>query len=182
MADAGLVELRHGGHDRRFRLHVPPGAGPEPAPLVVELHGRGIGAARFDQMTGFRALSDEAGFVLAMPSAIGEIWNDGRNPAGLPDRPDDVGFLIAMIDQVSDRVAIDPDRVHLVGMSNGATMAARLVFEHADRFAALAQVAGTAAVATISRPARPVPIIQIHGAEDTVAPYAGGTRRGTGRG
>jgi polyhydroxybutyrate depolymerase len=179
MADAGLVEFRHAGHDRRFVLHVPPAAGPGPAPLVLELHGSGIDPVRFDRMTGFRELSGEAGFVLAMPSAIGQIWNDGRNPAGLPDRPDDVGFLVALIDHISARVAVDPQRVHVVGMSNGATMAARLVCEHAERFAALAQVAGTAAIASISRPAHPVPIIQIHGAEDAVAPYAGGTRRGT---
>jgi poly(3-hydroxybutyrate) depolymerase len=32
----------------------------------------------FDRWTGFSALADEEGFMLAMPSAIGEVWNDGR--------------------------------------------------------------------------------------------------------
>jgi len=59
-------------------------------------------------------------------------------------------------------------------------MAARLVCEQAGRIAAFAQVAGTAAVrvATNSRPACPVPILQVHGTGDDFAPYGCGRRHG----
>ena len=78
------------------------------------------------------------------------------------------------------RSPIDPQRVYVFGMSNGAAMAGRLACARADRLAAVAQVAGTAAhvVAVECRPVRPVPIMQIHGAADHLAPYEGGRRRG----
>ena len=91
-------------------------------------------------------------------------------------------FLLAVIDDVIEHHAIDPARVYLVGMSNGATMAGRVAWEHPDRIAAVAQVAGTGAVGLVSehRPAVPVPVpvpvplLQIHGTRDQFAPYAGG--------
>jgi polyhydroxybutyrate depolymerase len=61
-------------------------------------------------------------------------------------------------------------------MSNGATMAGRLACEAGDRLAAVAQVAGTAAlgVAAGCRRLDPLPLIQIHGTDDRYAPYEGG--------
>jgi len=149
-------------------------------PLLVELHGRGIDAERFDRMTGFGELAVEAGFALALPNALGEIWNDGRNAGPPGPKPDDVGYLTAVIDDALGRGAIDPRRIYVAGMSNGAVMAGRLACELADRLAAIAQVAGTAAVSldTRTRPARPVPVLSIHGSADRVAPYEGGIRRG----
>ena len=111
---------------------------------------------------------------------MGEIWNDGRYPELVRDGPRDVGYLVALIEDACTRLPVDVRRIYVVGMSNGATMAARLVFEQAGRIAAFAQVAGTAAVgvAANSRPACPVPILQVHGTGDDFAPYGGGRRRG----
>lgn len=135
----------------------------------------------FDLWTGFSALADEAGFALAMPAAIGEIWNDGRYTAGRTRRDgiDDVGFLLALVDELAARGGIDPARVYVVGMSNGATMAGRLAWERPDRVAAIAQVAGTVATAVAAGPPprTPVRILQIHGTADRSAPYAGGRAR-----
>jgi len=132
-------------------------------------------------MAGFVALAEREGFVLAMPDAIDGIWNDGRFPATNPrGRPDDVAYLMAVVDDAMARSMIDPRRVYVFGMSNGAAMAGRLACACADRIAAVAQVAGTAAhvIAVDCRPVRPVPILQIHGAADHLAPYEGGRRRG----
>ncbi len=133
----------------------------------------------FDRWTGYSALADEAGFVLAMPRAVGEIWNDGRyGGARWPDRDgiDDVGYLLAVIDDVGERRGTDPGRIYLVGMSNGATMAGRLACERPERISAIAQVAGTAAVevAAAHTQAVPLPVLQIHGTKDRAMPYAGG--------
>lgn len=172
-----LVSMRCGGRDRPYYLRVP-AVLVEPAPVVVELHGRGIDPRRFDALTGFSALADEVGFVLALPAAVGEIWNDGRDPLRV-ECPDDVAYLGAVIDDVCSRGRVDGGRVYLVGMSNGAAMAGRFALECADRIAGIGQVAGTAAasVAASTRPSRPVAVIQIHGSGDEVAPYPGGTRR-----
>jgi len=149
-------------------------------PLVVELHGRGIGPTHFDRMTGFAALADEAGFALAVPAALGEIWTDGRNASGRGEFPNDVSYLTAVIDASMARLPIDPARIYVVGMSNGAAMAGRLACALADRIAAFAQVAGTAGVTAAAgySPSRPVPALNIHGTGDNIAPYEGGFRRG----
>jgi polyhydroxybutyrate depolymerase len=147
--------------------------------LVVQLHGRGIDAMRFDRLTGFRSLADEQGFVLALPSAVDEIWNDRRD-ARNAERADDVAYLLAMVEDIRRRADVDPRCLYLVGMSNGAAMAGRLAWERADAVTAFAQVAGTAGVQVVAgtAPARPVPIMHIHGSADFITPYAGGVRRG----
>lgn len=175
---SNTVPLVHDARVRPYLLHVPPIANPEGMPLLLELHGRGIEAELFDRLTGLRRLADEAGFAVALPSAVGETWNDGRDLAR--NQADDVGYLAAVLDDTVARVPIDPRRVYVVGMSNGATMAGRLACELPDRFAAIAQVAGTAAVAIVAgcRPGRPLPILQIHGSADRYARYDGGPPRG----
>ena len=134
----------------------------------------------FDRWTGFSALADEVGFILAITSALGEVWNDGHYPKRVEGDPDDVRYLLALLDDVCRRLPIDRLQIYVVGMSNGATMAARLVCEHPARIAAFAQVAGTAAeaVACARRPAVPVSILQVHGTRDRYAPYSGGRAHG----
>ena len=132
-------------------------------------------------MAGFVALADPEGLVLAVPDAIGGVWDDGR--FARTDRygqADDVGYLTAADRRRDDHTPIDPQRVYVFGMSNGAAMAGRLACERADRITAIAQVAGTAAraIAVDGRPTSPVPILQIHGAADHLAPYEGGRRGG----
>jgi polyhydroxybutyrate depolymerase len=176
LASRSPIQLIHDGRERPYLLQAPQTPGMGRLPLLLELHGRGIDPTRFDQLTGFGSLADEAGFALALPSAVREIWNDGRRQPATG--PDDVGYLAAVIDDVTARLPVDPGRVYVVGMSNGATMAGRLACELADRITAIAQVAGTAGVgvAASCRPSRPMPILNIHGAADDYAPYEGGTR------
>ena len=173
------IPLPHDGTERPYLIQIPERS-PDRVPLVLQLHGRGIEAQRFDQLTGFGALADQAGFALAMPNAIGEIWNDGRDAAPEGMRPNDVGYLTAVIEDALVRAAIDANRIYVVGMSNGAAMTARLACESTARIAAIAQVAGTAGVSVAAawRPARAIPILNIHGSADNIAPYPGGVRRG----
>lgn len=172
--------LTHDGMDRPYLLQLPPDPPAAPLPLLVQLHGRGIDPVQFDRLTGFGALADEIGFAVAMPAAIGEIWNAGRDAAPAERRPHDVSYLTAVIADASAGRSIDPRRIYLAGMSNGAAMAGRMACERADLIAGIAQVAGTIGMSVVAgcRPARPVPIISIHGAADGIAPYQGGVRRG----
>ena len=180
-ARPATIVLHHGGRERTSRLLEPLTAPPGPAALVLLLHGRGGGGPWFDRLTAFPELAGREGFVLALPEAADGRWNDGRDtPAAGHGEPDDVGFLVRVIQDVAGRRPIDPDRVFVVGMSNGATMAGRLVCERADLIAALVQVAGTAApgVAGACHPDRAVPTLLIHGTSDWFAPYDGGRRYG----
>ncbi len=175
------VRLVHEGRERSYLLHVPPGL-PSPAPLVLELHGRGVDPLRFDYMTGLMASADERGFAVAAPSAIDEVWDDGRVERS--DTPADAEFLSAVLDDVARRVEIDAAAIYATGMSNGAAMIGRLLCSGAaglaGRFAAVAQVAGTvlSPVLASSDGAAPVPVLQIHGTADPYWPYDGGVPHG----
>jgi polyhydroxybutyrate depolymerase len=171
--------MEHDGVTRSYVLHVPASLDRTKAvPLLIELHGGGGSGETIDGTTGFFAIADREGFVVAAPSATGTNWNDGRvfisNETG---GVDDVGFLDAMTDRVETQLDIDPARVYVVGFSNGAIMTGRLACQLSDRFSAFAQVSGTAAVlvASTCRPGRAVPIMEIHGTADTTVPYQGGT-------
>jgi len=183
-ASYAVCQLTGQWRGRQYLLHVP-GPATEaagPLPLLVQLHGRGIDAARFELWTGFSALADEAGFLLAMPEAVGEIWNDGRQ--GAPTQGvDDVGFIGAVIDDVGARLSIDRGRVYLVGMSNGSAMAGRFACERPNLIAGIGQVAGTVSVSVAerTRPSLPLPVISFHGTADRSAPYIGGRPGGLSR-
>lgn len=170
--------LSFGGLQRTYVLHVPAG---QPNGLVINLHGAGMTGGQQAAVTGYNAVADQYGFVVAYPDGIDTAWADGRG-ASLPDRQgvDDVGFLAALIDRLSRDFGIPADRVFVTGMSAGAFMANRLVCERADLVSAIAPVAGTLGAGVPCAPSRPVSVLAVHGTADPVVPYAGGPMVGRG--
>jgi polyhydroxybutyrate depolymerase len=83
-----------------------------------------------------------------------------------------------MLDELSQAFSIDPARVYATGYSNGGGMADRLACDLSDRIAAAGQVAGTYLPNPGCEPGRPVPVLTLHGTDDTILPY-GGTEGGT---
>jgi polyhydroxybutyrate depolymerase len=72
------------------------------------------------------------------------MWNSGDCCGSAQwNGVDDVGFLLAVLDDVSERTTVDATRVYATGLSNGAMMAYRLAAEASDRIAAIAPVAGS---------------------------------------
>jgi polyhydroxybutyrate depolymerase len=86
---------------------------------------------------------------------------------------DDVGFIRALLEDLMHVVRVDPSRVYVTGLSNGAIMAYRLAAELSDRIAAVAPVAGTMGTGECL-PRRAVSVLHIHGTEDEFIPFAGG--------
>jgi polyhydroxybutyrate depolymerase len=173
-------ELVFGGLPRTYQLHVPAGL-QRPAGLVINLHGAGHTGAVQAEVSNFNAVADAQGFVVAYPDGIDLSWADGRG-ASVPDRQgvDDVGFLSALADRLVHDYGIAPGRVFVTGMSAGAFMAQRLGCQRADRFAAIAPVAGSLGVAYPCAPSRPVSVFEVHGTADPVVPFNGGTMLGRG--
>ncbi|MCH5644779.1 MULTISPECIES: PHB depolymerase family esterase [unclassified Gordonia (in: high G+C Gram-positive bacteria)] len=164
-------QLNHGGLERQYQLFVPrsrPGA----APLVVVLHG-GYGSARQAQRAyGWDSQAQRRGFVVAYPDGFRRSWNAGTCCGPAQQRNvDDVGFIRAVVADVSKRTSIDPRRIYVTGMSNGAMMTYRLACQ-TNLFAAVAVVAGTI-VSRCSSPA-PTSVLHIHGDADPRVPYRGG--------
>lgn len=171
--------LTIGGLQRTYLVHVP--AGGAPVGLVLNLHGAGQTGGQQAALTGYDAVADQYGFVVAYPDGIDLSWADGRG-ASVPDRQgiDDVGFLAALIDRLSVEYGIPAGRVFVTGMSAGAFMANRLACDRADLIAAIAPVSGTLGMGVPCAPSRAVSVLQIHGTADQVVPYSGGGMIGRG--
>ncbi len=180
-AQAGRV-LRHDGLLRTFVVRVPPAveASPGKVPLVLVLHGGGGNAAFAERMTGFTRKAMREGFIVAYPEGTGQVrgrlltWNAGHC-CGFAMRSgvDDVGFIRALVDRLEKELPVDPARVYVTGMSNGAMMAHRLGIALADRLAAIAPVVG-AVFGDEPAPARPVSVLAINGELDRSVPLLGG--------
>jgi len=165
--------LEHGGQMRRYIVHVPDGHDPTlSAPLLVNMHGLLSSPEQQIQWSEMNAAADPRGFVGVYPAGIANSWNAGSCCGDAQaDGIDDVGFLRAMIEDVSTAVCIDPRRIYATGMSNGGHMSYRLACEAADLFAAVAPVAGAMRAADCA-PSRPVPVFAFHGVQDLIVPYA----------
>jgi len=166
-------------HPRRWSTVVP--ARPDgalPTGVVVVLHGVG-GRGADMRSAGFEPLALAQGAVVAYPDAFGGAWNDGRpgaDPVVANGPVDDVRFLRLLIEETGARTGADPQRVAVVGFSNGAVMAGRVACDLADKVTAVAAIGGTAGQGFESscRPARPVAVMVVAGSNDRTVPYGGG--------
>jgi polyhydroxybutyrate depolymerase len=172
------VRLEHDGLDRSFRVTAPVAPGETPLPVLVALHGAGGSAVTLSYLTGFDRAAAGGAFVLVEPNGTGpdagsRTWNAGSCCGTSAGTVDDIGFLGAMLDRVAGDLPIDPKRVYVAGFSNGGMLAYRAACELGERIAGIAVVAGTMNVDDCPAPA-PVPVLAIHGADNTVVPLAGG--------
>lgn len=168
--------LTFDGLERSFLVFVPAGYdGLKPIPLVLNLHGAGSTAAEQVIYSQLNLVSDTAGFLVVIPDAIDNFWNSGFSFIP-PGSPDDVSFLLGLLDSMSTRYNIDPNRIYSTGMSNGGFMSYRLACEASDRIAAIASVTGSMAdnVYASCDPLRVVPVLEIHGTADLTVPFDGG--------
>jgi len=165
------------GTTRTYLLHVPPGyTGNAPVPLVVDFHPIGLPVAWEVAASGFKALSDREGFIVAFPQGIDNNWNVG--PCCTTDTTiDDFGFVEALVRQLSVEACIDPQRIHTMGDSGGGFMAYYSACKHAEVFASIAVSSMDLFADSVltCEPSRPVTEISFRGTADTVVPYAGGT-------
>jgi len=177
-------KFEFGGLSRSYRLHVPGSyEGASARPLVFILHGY-LGDARHMQEAflggRFDELSDAHGFFALYPDGVNRAWNDGgRLRPPKPTDPDDVGFLTALLDDLSAKYRVDPSRVYAAGISNGGMMAYRLACDAAGRFAAIAPVAASLSenFAPLCKPERPVSVMIVNGTKDSLIRWEGGDVR-----
>lgn len=185
--EPGRHTLVHDGLTRSYVLRVPTSlpAG-RPVPLVIVLHGGGGNAANAEQMTGFTAKARQEGFIVAYPDGTGPLagrlltWNDRHCCAyAMKNDVDDVGFIRALIDEVSASHPVDARRIYATGMSNGGMMTHRLGIELSDRLAAIAPVVATV-FGDEPAPAQAISALMINGMLDENVPWQGGPPGGRG--
>jgi polyhydroxybutyrate depolymerase len=174
------------GSDRTYHLYVPSTAGDNP-PLLVALHG-GLGwGLQFRENSDFDRLAETNGFLVVYPDGTkilerrdNRVWNGGAccGPAQ-EDRGDvdDVAFITALIDELTNAYAVDPERIYVTGHSNGAIMSYRLACELSDRIVAIAVQAGSIEIDRCE-PGNPVSVMNLHGLDDTNISIDGGSGDG----
>jgi polyhydroxybutyrate depolymerase len=165
---------------RTYRLFVPTSWRPDKAmPLVLVFHGLDSSSLQIAQYSGFDVLAQKHGFIVAYPDALGRpaSWN----AAASPSQPDDIGFVRALLDDLLATTGADETRIYVTGHSNGAFMAFRAACDLGERIAAAAPVAGAVGARMgstyqkLPQPRCGVPILMIHGKQDRLVPYDGGS-------
>jgi polyhydroxybutyrate depolymerase len=184
-----LLDQRVSGVRRSYYVHVPTrDRGSTPLPVVVALHGAFSSARDFERESGFSALADREGFLVVYPQGIGlgnlfRHWNSGHCCGKARKMNlDDVGFVLATVDDMARRNPVDRTRLYLVGFSNGGMLAYRIAAEHSEVVAAVAVISGTIGGVpatnelewSVPQPKQPVSVLALHGRADTHVPYEGG--------
>jgi phospholipase/carboxylesterase len=124
----GLRPLGIGSSSHDGQLLVPQSLVPgTPLPLVLALHGAGIGAS--GPITFLGPYAESAGFLLLAPDSYGYTWDAIRGSAG-----PDVGFIDLALRYAFDRCLVDPARIVLEGFSDGASYALTLGLANGDLF------------------------------------------------
>lgn len=177
-ADVSRGRIQVAGEARSYLMVHPVGM-VGPLPVVIALHGAAQSAQSFRDYFGLDAAAAAHGFVAVYPQGEGRVWNDSR-PAAMRLkvmlRPgDDVAFLLALVHRLVAEGVADPGRIYLTGISNGGFMVERMACEQAQLFAAFSVIMATtpANAREECHPARPVPILFIHGTADGVITYNG---------
>ncbi|MCK9338803.1 MAG: T9SS type A sorting domain-containing protein [Bacteroidales bacterium] len=161
-----------------------------PAPVLFCLHGLGGDMTSTANNTGFRNIADQHGWIIITPQAltasvplvgsVGTAWAAGVS-ATLPilgnvelnENVDDVGFLMAILDDLIANYNIDAQNVFATGFSMGGFMSNRLGIEKGDRIRAIASVSGTVGnVISSQTPVAHISAMHIHGTADSTITYA----------
>lgn len=193
--ETGVIQrtLEVDGMERTYTLYVPTGYDlRRRTPLVFSLHGVLSNAGEQQRYTGWNEIAERENFIAVYPEGtpflFGYRWNAGEpindempamNPA-LEDTPvDDVAFINALIDALSEQFCVDSARIYVNGFSNGGGMTAHLACELSDRIAAVGTVAGAfTAIPGGCNPDRPVSVIAFQGLADRVVPPDGNPAMG----
>jgi poly(3-hydroxybutyrate) depolymerase len=125
------------GQRREYRLVIPRSAdGRASVPVVFALHGANDTTDEMAKYTGLDDLAVEKGFLLVYLQ--GRILNwPPFIPAENPDILEpDLEFFAAMCDLVASRHRADPQRIYLLGVSQGGAMANAITAKCSERIAA----------------------------------------------
>lgn len=193
---------------RHYTLYLP--AGYDPAKqhmLVVLLHGCTQDAADIARGTRITAHADRGAFLVLLPEqpapANGKkCWN-WYDPAHQLRDAGEPSIIAGVTARIIGEYPVDPDRVHLAGISAGAAMASLVAVAYPETYASIAlhsgipwrsaanvgaalgvmakglsdaesETLGRSAAAAMGVTARPIPALVIQGGQDKVVNPANG--------
>lgn len=167
------------GQQRRYLYSTPANSNPEdPLPVLLAMGGWNDPPENFLDYADFDASAAGGEAVVVYPAGVAGAWAGA--PYSQTSEADDISFLRAIVAQLETTLPIDRERIYAVGMSNGGGMALELACHAPDLVAGVSAVSG-AFYEGIDEgcPAAPVATQIIHGTEDELLNYTGGTLHDT---
>ena len=127
------------GLPRTWYEFVPEDLAPEPAPLVIYLHGINCVGLYGAEQSGWSDIAAREGMMCVFPDATIEnrwnVWDDPRLPL-------DMDYVLALIDHMDAVHPVDRSRVYLSGFSMGSMFSNALAASHPDVFAGVVAMNG----------------------------------------
>lgn len=177
-----MYKMDYDGYERQYLVHFPPKEKMnKDLPILFHIHGGGGVAKTTPSLSfgRFNDLADKEGFIVVYPEGVDKNWNDGRRLEGeqtWEENIDDVGFIVAIVEQLKKDYSIDSDKIFTSGMSNGGFMSSRLICDRSDVFSGAAIVTATLSTTYLPKcnPTNPVAVMIMNGTDDKLVPYDGG--------
>ncbi len=183
------VAFNYDGVERTYDVYIPTSFDMnQQLPLLFNLHGFNMTTELQRLVSGFDSLAEIENFIVVSPQGLsgalpfeagqaipagteGNLWNIQLEA----DKLDDLGFIDALIDEMSQKYNIDLSRVYSTGFSMGGYMSYTLACNLGDRIAAIASVGGGMSddQANSCSPTREIPVLQIAGTADFIVPFTG---------
>ena len=147
-------------------------SGPGARPTIIVLHGETVSAGTSLSISGFARQAARRGFNAVYVESFGRKLNDLR--AGGTSRADDIAMLRALIARLADEKVARPDRIFLVGISNGGLMALTAACRASEMFAGVGVIAASLVDGVAPCEGKASSLMLIAGTADPIVPYRGG--------
>ncbi|MFC1660201.1 alpha/beta hydrolase family esterase [Gemmatimonadota bacterium] len=172
------IWVHSGFYNRTYFLHTPPDLNQAQSyPLLIFLHGAGGKGESFHALLKADEATDAAGFITVYPDGMEGTWTVGCDDCTTAQalEADDVTFLATLARHLAEYLPVDTTRVHVMGFSQGGSLA------HLYGCESTLAPAGIAAVASLlyrnvrarCAPASGFPVAIVHGTHDALAYYSG---------
>jgi len=150
----------------RYLLYLPKGYGEKKEqkwPLMLFLHGAGERGSNIEivKKHGPPKLVEQGRdfpFIIVSPQCPSEAWWTEKTDT-----------LMALLDEIESKYAVDSNRVYLTGLSMGGFGSWTLGCRHPERFAAVAPICGGGEWYLAGR-LKDVPVWVFHGGKDSTVP------------
>ncbi|WP_298969495.1 prolyl oligopeptidase family serine peptidase [uncultured Roseobacter sp.] len=162
--------------DRHYRIAMPEGHdGATPVPALVFSHGYRGSAQGVMRNGSLRRMASEMGVALIAVKSQDDDWVIPNAPRHLDtDGAVEFDYFDAVLEDATNRFAIDASRIVATGFSAGGMMTWNLACSMSDRFAGFIPISGTFWLEPPETCAGPVAsIIHIHGTSDRTVPLNG---------
>ena len=153
-----------------------------PAPLLIDLHGYMSNSLTHEKFAKMDIAAQKRGVIYAAPDGLADsqgyqFWNASKACCNFNSNSvDDSAFIQSLIDEISSKASVDPQRIYVFGHSNGHFMTYKFACSHPETVAAIAGLAGAMDIDPASCGAtKPVSVLHIHGTGDATINYSGGS-------